>query len=94
MIATVIIKELNTRIKPVCAYIPYPEVRVRIPYPSTHPYLSTGKESRRGTGWNVDLWCVKATGYGIFLKKWYGYGYGNISCSKHGAYYGKSTGSF
>ena len=29
---------------------PYPEVRVRIPYPSTYPYLSTGKENVRGTG--------------------------------------------
>ena len=28
----------------------YPEVRVRIPYPSTYPYLSTGKENVRGTG--------------------------------------------
>ena len=30
--------------------IAYPEVRVRIPYPSTYPYLSTGTEKVRGTG--------------------------------------------
>ena len=37
----------------VCFFIvcgAYPGVRVRIPYPSTYPYLSTGKENVRGTG--------------------------------------------
>ena len=40
------------------------------------------------------LKCVKSAGYGVFFNDWYGYGYGKILCSKHGAYYGKSTGCF